>query len=541
VTEPGSATPSLIDRVRGWWRGEPLSPLFHLCIGLLMPMALLAGSALRASGFTVDSAFISFRYADNLAAGQGLVYNAGERVEGYSNFLWTLLLGVLSALGADLEPTSKIVGGLCACAALWVLWLLSRRLQPFGALPSVATWLTASSFVFGGYAVFGTEAPLLALLTLAGAERFAREVEAEMAGEARVLPWSGLLLGLACLTRFEAVVLFAALVAASGARALGRPGLLRLAAFFAPVAVHQIWRIAYYGAVLPGTALATIGDARAQLRGGREYLDNYQRHAGGILWLAMSAVAMAAVRLGRALEEGGTGGAAASAPSSSRTSAANADAWRASFALALCAWVIVYGVWLLLIGGDGMPNFRLIAPVEPFVFLLVDQVVRTLVARRDRVIQVALVILAAWTCWHRASTFGEGHRNLARTDKAFWEESAGRAAAWLRTAEPGPVAIADIGQVGYRTKLPIVDMLGVVNPAVARLPGGYTTKVGPGFADAVFAREPRYVVIISSERDCKSASAPSSRALYNDARFAPFRLRESLRLRSGGAWCIYGR
>jgi len=168
-------------------------------------------------------------------------------------------------------------------------------------------------------------------------------------------------------------------------------------------------------------------------------------------------------------------------------------------------------------------------------------VVRTLVARRHRVINVALVMLGAWTCWYRASTLREGHRNVVRTDKAFWDESAGRAAAWLRTAEPGPVAIADIGEVGYRSKLPIVDMLGVVTPAVARLPGGYTTKVGPGFADAVFERQPRYVVIISSERDCKSPSAPSSRALYNDARFAPFRLRESLRVRNGGAWCIYGR
>ncbi|MEJ7732481.1 MAG: hypothetical protein WKG00_25160 [Polyangiaceae bacterium] len=541
MTEPAAASPPFAGRVRGWWRGEPLSPLFHLCIGLLMPMALLAGSALRASTFTVESAFIGFRYADNLAAGQGLVFNAGERVEGYSNFLWTLLLGVLSALGADLEPASKIVGGLCACAALWVLWLLSRRLQPFGAFPSVATWLTASSFAFGGYAVFGTEAPLLALLTLAGAERFAREVDAEIAGEARLLPWSGVLLGLACLTRMEAVVLFAALVSASGRRAVGRPGLLRLAAFFAPVAAHQIWRIAYYGALLPNTALATTGDARAQLRGGRDYLDNYQQHVGGVLWLALSAVAMAAMRLARALDPSHLGGAAPAPPSSRRALAASEDAWRASFALALCAWVIVYGTWLLLIGGDGMPFFRRIAPIEPFVFLLVDQVVRTLVARRDRVINVALILVGSWTCWYRANTFRDSHRNLVRTDKAFWEESAGRAAAWLRTAEPGPVAIADIGEVGYRTRLPIVDMLGVVTPAIARLPGGYTTKVGPGFTDAVFAGQPRYVVIISSERDCKSPSAPSSRALYNDARFAPFRLRESLRVRPGGAWCIYGR
>ena len=33
---------------------------------------------------------ISLRYAQNLAAGDGLVWNPGDRVEGITNFLWTL-------------------------------------------------------------------------------------------------------------------------------------------------------------------------------------------------------------------------------------------------------------------------------------------------------------------------------------------------------------------------------------------------------------------------------------------------------------------
>lgn len=41
----------------------------------------------------IDDAFISFRYADNLAAGKGLVLNPGQRVEGISNLLWTVSLG----------------------------------------------------------------------------------------------------------------------------------------------------------------------------------------------------------------------------------------------------------------------------------------------------------------------------------------------------------------------------------------------------------------------------------------------------------------
>ena len=46
-----------------------------------------------------DDAFISFRYAKNLANGSGLVFNSGERVEGYTNFLWTLILWIPEHFG----------------------------------------------------------------------------------------------------------------------------------------------------------------------------------------------------------------------------------------------------------------------------------------------------------------------------------------------------------------------------------------------------------------------------------------------------------
>ena len=51
--------------------------------------------------FVQDDAYISFRYARNLADGFGLVWNIGERVEGYTNFLWTLLMVPAFWLGCD--------------------------------------------------------------------------------------------------------------------------------------------------------------------------------------------------------------------------------------------------------------------------------------------------------------------------------------------------------------------------------------------------------------------------------------------------------
>ncbi len=49
--------------------------------------------------FTIDDAFISFNYGVHLANGFGLVWNIGQSpVEGYTNFLWVLIIAILSLL-----------------------------------------------------------------------------------------------------------------------------------------------------------------------------------------------------------------------------------------------------------------------------------------------------------------------------------------------------------------------------------------------------------------------------------------------------------
>ena len=59
--------------------------------------------------FLFDDAMISMRYAYNLANGNGLVWNVGERVEGYSNFLWVLVMGIAHSLPVSISKTSLVV------------------------------------------------------------------------------------------------------------------------------------------------------------------------------------------------------------------------------------------------------------------------------------------------------------------------------------------------------------------------------------------------------------------------------------------------
>src|SRR5205814_6568539 len=87
---------------------------------LLVPHALLFD-------FVNDDAYISFVYSRNLAEHGQLVFNLGDYVEGYTNFLWTLLIGLGMLAHIPPEWTAKILGALFGVLTLWVSFLVVER------------------------------------------------------------------------------------------------------------------------------------------------------------------------------------------------------------------------------------------------------------------------------------------------------------------------------------------------------------------------------------------------------------------------------
>ena len=71
--------------------------VFAVVLCLLLAMLFLHARAYLP--FLSDDALISLRYAQRLAEGKGLTWNDGERVEGYTNFLWTVACAGLRTLG----------------------------------------------------------------------------------------------------------------------------------------------------------------------------------------------------------------------------------------------------------------------------------------------------------------------------------------------------------------------------------------------------------------------------------------------------------
>jgi hypothetical protein len=164
-------------------------------LGLLFILgsALLACHLLWLPQVTVDDAYISYRYARNLVNDHGLVFNPGERVEGFSNPLWVLLTA--AGMLCRLEPVgwTRGLGMASLFGSLIAAVYLARRVtgSQWAAL-GVAVILAASTALCGS-AVGGLETGLYAMLVTwaivcVATERFG---------------WASALMGLAAITRPE--------------------------------------------------------------------------------------------------------------------------------------------------------------------------------------------------------------------------------------------------------------------------------------------------------------------------------------------------
>lgn len=500
-----------LDRVRGtlwsWWDAGVLPPRVHVLLGLVVPLIVLCVNMWHCHWFTYDDAYISFRYAVNLVDGHGLVYNPGEAIEGYTNFLWTLIMAAGIQVGIDPHWTSKVLGAAAAIGTLVVVYRLSSRFEPYGLLPCIATWLLASSSTFSGYAVFGLETTSFIFLIMLGTLMMFEEHD-----RGRGFPWSGVVFALAGLTRPEAPMFLGIPMLLLGRKFFSRQNLVRGIVFAVPIASHYLWRYGYYGEWTPSTLSAKTGDLRQQYRGGRAYLTGWIDHAGVVVFIALYGLALGFVRRNREIVTIGI------------------------VFFATCGYV-----WL--VGGDWMSYFRFMAPAEPFCFLLVCVGARALIQTKDRAAILACVLFGAWVGNERAQHLREAQKKWLKEEKRFWDNAAGQAAEVLvKTQKPGRIAIGDIGYVGYRTNFPILDLLGLVDPVIGKLPGGYTRKDGEGYKERFFEVMPEYAVIILSGQNCDEAGIKSSKQVFDDHRFRKnYALLQNIQVISDASWCVFKR
>ena len=230
---------------------------------LFLPWLALLGWLASVSWFITDDAFISFRYVRNLLDGHGLVFNPGEYVEGYTNFLWVIeLAAIWRVLGIRPEHVAQWLSVIYTVGTIVVLlWWVAR--MPFLRHRGLIAWM-ALGLICGSatFAVWTSGGGLetrqftffvlvaVAVLSVFGANRWGLLVASLSLAAAALTRPEGLLVAACCIGWFVAHRWFTA-------RRLDWRGTLALAGpFVVLIGGHFLARYRYYGEWLPNTYYA---------------------------------------------------------------------------------------------------------------------------------------------------------------------------------------------------------------------------------------------------------------------------------------------
>ncbi len=217
----------------------------HRIVIAVVALCVIARIAVHcATGYQVDDALITFRYAENLAAGNGFVYNIGEQVCGTTTPLFTVLLGLLGAIGIPTSLAALCISIVCAAVTAFVLIRLAHACGAGQAssLPAIIYSVYPRNLISD---ICGLETALFTMLLVVGLMKaFQKE------------HWqAGTIAGLAALTRPEGLGLLT--VVAITAIVDRAPRLWRV--LLPPLFLIGGWVVfaaSYFGMVLPNSVAA---------------------------------------------------------------------------------------------------------------------------------------------------------------------------------------------------------------------------------------------------------------------------------------------
>jgi arabinofuranosyltransferase len=283
----------------------PMSP-WGIAIGIGVAVGFLLHA--RAWSFLCDDAYISFRYAVNLAEHGQLVFNPGieppEYVEGYTNFLWVLVLAAGAFVGLPPHVLAPWLTWLSAFAGLVLVMLLVRRLRRAIGDPNAQGAIVGVDLIPAALLVASPEYMVWQSGGLETSFVVALGVGAMLAWVRERRIWAAALAAAAGLTRLDALLPLAlfglAWLAVFVAPRFRGPGgrrpkpqrrqlLVALAVFVVPLLAHFLWRRAYYGAWLPNTWAIKAHGATLRATEGNAYVLAWAE-AVGVLYVAPLAV-----------------------------------------------------------------------------------------------------------------------------------------------------------------------------------------------------------------------------------------------------------
>lgn len=419
---------------------RPDGSKLQLALSVGLPLLLVVAQAIFFWDFGIDDVGISWRYARHLADGHGLTWNLdGPPVEGYSNFLWVLIIAVPGALGADVALASKSLGVVFAAANMVIFAVVLKRLLGDLRFWWTPLWIVAVMPEWVAWSVSGLEISLYGTFLLIALLAFT--------GHSRR---SALLLSIAIaglvLTRPEGFAVAAVILALRVLLMRGesirtrwntlRAPLVTLVLTLAGLVGFRLW---YFGYPLPNTVYAKFSTLFPSLP-----------HVGRwMLFVAPFAVAAIVVLTAR-------GGSRPGGP----------IALRRSYGVVLMvAWATAFAHTLMILPVYPVMNFlhRYHVAFLPFWLLAVPIVLNHLAERRLIISITATVFLVAWSAqgWPSVYERFRVEQYQQRVQRCIVDA--------LRELPGNPtIAIVDAGLIPYWSDLPTIDVWGLCDVEIAR-------------------------------------------------------------------------
>ncbi len=453
--------------------------------------------------YSSDDGFIAFQYVKNFIQGEGIVYNPGERVEGYNNFLWIVLLAGAAKLlpFVSLLHLSQALGILFGALTILLVCRFSRMVRgESGPFTLLAGAFLAAHSGFSAWATGGLETTFYAFLVFAASYAYISYLKTRR--NQVLVP---VLFALAVLTRPDALLLFGlTLVHAliwhkkNGEKIFNRTILQWVGIFSLIFIPYYLWRFSYYGYPLPNTFYAKVGgSSTAKYFRGIKYLREYLRLYGFFVFIPPLLLLLRRPR----------------------------TVWIDYFALLVGGYL----VYLVYVGGDGLAFFRFVAYIAPLLYVLVQEGLADLYRRAEQMrffpqgVKTAVVVVvfvsigftmretvvpmlfksrASWYEPHSQLSFPGGSSHSYLWFDNYFVDRQAIAANWIQANSPpgSVVASTPAGSIAYHlTDHKVIDMLGLNDEHIAHVE---VTKMGRGRAghekgdgNYVLSRAPDYILL----------------------------------------------
>ena len=398
-----------------------------------------------------DDAMISMRYADNLAHGNGPVWNSGKFVEGYTNPLMIAVMALFLAITSKSLAVLlvQILGALFALStALLSVRIYKRLAEPAHQIPCwLVCFFILAIYTLSYWAIMGMETGFVALFLTIGVYAATGNSDTQTDLTLRramllALSGAGLYLSRPDALSF-AVLIFAFIVLVDRKARTLKLAFLAASVIVAVVAAHLAFRLTYYGRMLPNTALLKLGHFPLSYRalGGIGYVLPFLRGVFPLVFLALFSAIMKR----------------------------NHAKW---LILSLFAVSISYQIF---VGGDPWPYWRIMSPTMPLLLILAaDGAFRLSVRIVERVPSrlaslMLTVCLMLWACHQYDKPFLQ---ELLLLSSPYQIESNRRnvnTAYAIRnlTKETASVGVFWAGSIPFYSERYAVDFLGKSDPQIA--------------------------------------------------------------------------